>query len=583
MSSTGARGRKSVEGRVIDGLIKNEEEFIQSLKVFGSGNGVGSNPGEGLGGSLPAAGEASNARITNLGDLSDPFEIDFATMSIDFISAKIIQNTSITFTNIPIDLFMNLRLYIRTTDPIITIDGNIASGVGSSPLVTTAIDDFLDISLKSTDQINVSFEVVKKNDEAAIAPGIPINVQAIGNSPSTINVIWDPPPIGSQPITYDVAFSLTSGGTAANGPTTHAPGSPDNDIATNEHLITGLVSATTYFVWIRAKNSEGNSDYIGPFQTNTDGISNPGGVNFAIPGGSVLYNSITATWDQPGGALFTLTRTNTVSGEVEILQDFDASDADIVDNNGIIANTNYDYKLIVWNGFGANIGQATINVTSALLPAPVFVLSAVGRQLKFNITFPPNIRQAIFEYALDAAFTNRLVTEQANRPVENWDIAGSHDFLTSEKIQNTQYFGRVRFILFKETGPNAANQDVTTGTLSIPAQPTLTVTSPASGQVRIKVKYNDATTKDESALCTWRLASSVQEYFDTITRPVAGAIDNNYARNAPPDDDLNATEDRVEVIRDGGFSPGDNITVRCVATNSVGTSAAETKNVLIDV
>ena len=59
-----------------------------------------------------------------------------------------------------------------------------------------------------------------------------------------------------------------------------------------------------------------------------------------------MWNSITIEFDQPvgGGALFSLTRTNTVTGETEVLQDFDVSDADIVDDVGIEPDTNWRCK-----------------------------------------------------------------------------------------------------------------------------------------------------------------------------------------------------------------------------------------------
>ncbi len=582
MSSTGARGRKSVESRVIEGAIKNEEEFIQSLKVFGNNNAIGSNPGESLGGSLPTAGEASNAKVNDLGLISGDFLIDFAVLNDRSLTANVNGNLTITFTNIPSLLFLNLRLYIRSTDPIITIGGIIVSGVGSSPLITTEVDDFLDISIGSIDQSTIFIGSVKKNDKTEEPPGIPLNVNAIGNSASTIKVIWDPPPLGSQPIKYDIAYSLSSAGTPANGPDTHAPGSPDIDIITNLHTITGLVSATTYFVWIRAKNDLGNSDYVGPFQTNTDGISNPGGVNFAIPGGSVLFDSITATWDQPGGALFTLIRTNTVTGEIEILQDFDVSDADVVDDTGIDPNTNYDYKLTVFNGFGAILGSGTINVTSADLPVPVFVLTAQGQRLRFNVTFPAEISLAEVEWAFDSGFTSGQVTKKFPRPLGDWTISSSHDFDTQILSGDTQFFGRARLQKEQEIGPNAANQDVTTAVLLSPSKPILTVTSPATGQIRIKVKYVDSPTRNERALVTWRLQSSVQEYFETIYKIGTTIIENAYDRDFPPSDDLNALEDRVEVIREGAFNPGDAITVRCVCTNPSGTSPADSANVIVD-
>ena len=110
----------------------------------------------------------------------------------------------------------------------------------------------------------------------------------------------------------------------------------------------------------------------------------------------------------------------------------------------------------------------------------------------------------------------------------------------------------------------------------------MTVTSPAPGQIRIKVKYTDTPTRNETAVCTWKLFTSVGETFSSIfkvgtTTPQA----NSYDRDTPPDDDLNPLENRVEVIRVGGFNPGDHITVRCVLVNLTGTSIADTVNVFV--
>ena len=293
--STRASRQTNNETRIIKFQKKNSRDLIESLRV-GTGSeaarAVGGSGSESEGGGAQGLNQTIQ-KIKELGDITSPLIINFNVYDERSLTGNVDGNTAITFAHIPTLLLCTLRLYIRSTDPIITIGGTIVSGVGSSPLVETEIGDFLDISLSSTDQVNVIVGTVKKNDKTEEAPGLPLNVQAIGNSASTINVIWDPPLIGTQPIKYDVAFSLGSAGNPTNGPDVHAPGSPDNDLTSNEHNITGLVSATTYYVWIRAKNDIGNSDWLGPFQTNTEGVSNPAGVNFAIPGGSVLFDSIT--------------------------------------------------------------------------------------------------------------------------------------------------------------------------------------------------------------------------------------------------------------------------------------------------
>jgi len=585
--STRASRQTNNESRIIHFQKKNARDLIESLRVGGeeSGRGIGGS------GSESEAGGGSNTnpnpvKLTELGDIISPLVIDFQIYDDRNLVGNVNGDTQITFINLPFLLFLNLRLIIKSVDPIITIAGQIVSGVGSVPLITTAVNDFLDITVGSDDQVTIFIGTVKKNDEsgADVAPTLPLNVNAIGNSPSTIQVIWDPPSLGTLPITYDVAFSTSSAGDPATGPTTHAPGSPDLDIVTNLHTITGLISATTYFVWIRAKNAIGNSNYVGPIQTNTEGITNPGGVNFAIPGSSVLWNSITINWTQTGGLEFTLTRK--VTGEsddtAKLLKDAVITSGPLVDTDNIEPVTSYDYKLESRNGFGLLLGTQIITVVTPDLPTPTFVLSNIGRTLNFLNTFPVDIGHIDVQWALDSLFTvgqSGIKNHVRSLP---WTSQANISFQTNNLNQNTLFFGRARMVKNGHVGPWSTEQSVTTGTLSSPSQPPLIVTSPATGQTRIKVTYPDSPTRDEIAVLSWRLQSSVGEYFDTIYDVGTTVIANSYSRNQPPSDDLNALENKVEVIREGAWSPGDSITVRCVLVNAAGTSIASTDNVLVD-
>ena len=185
---------------------------------------------------------------------------------------------------------MTLRLYIRSADPIITIDGNIASGVGSSPLIETAVDDFLDISLSSTNQTDVIIGTVKKNDKTDEKPSVPQNISALLVSDLAVELFWSDPATGTLPITYEVAWSTSNAGNATDGPDTPAAGSPDTGITDHNHIVSGLTIDTTYFFWVRAVNSEGNSDYVGPHEQATLG---PPVFTLASPARSM---DATVTW-----------------------------------------------------------------------------------------------------------------------------------------------------------------------------------------------------------------------------------------------------------------------------------------------
>jgi len=207
VSSTGVRKESNSDNRIIRGQIDNEKLFVESLKPFTSSSisGIG-----GSGGSSQVGGSGSTI-LTDLGTFSGAKVIDFQIYDDRSLVGNVDGDTQITFINIPFLLLLSLRLYIRSTDPIITIAGQIISGVGSSPLITTAIGDFLDISLASDDQITIQILSVKKNDESGgdVAPTLPQNVATLNHSDTSIDISWDPPAIGTLPLTYDVEYSLS--------------------------------------------------------------------------------------------------------------------------------------------------------------------------------------------------------------------------------------------------------------------------------------------------------------------------------------------------------------------------------------
>ncbi len=100
--------------------------------------------------------------LTDLGTFSGAKVIDFQIYDDRSLVGNVDGDTQITFVNIPFLLLLSLRLYIRSTDPIITIAEQVISGVDSSPPITTAVGDFLDNSLASDDQSTIQILSVKK-------------------------------------------------------------------------------------------------------------------------------------------------------------------------------------------------------------------------------------------------------------------------------------------------------------------------------------------------------------------------------------------------------------------------------------
>lgn len=466
--------------------IKEKLEDIQA-QILEGGEGVPLENVDSGTNSVPGASSAARHNPSNnlpddLGDIVSPLVIDFRKVNNRSLIGNISGNTIITFINIPVLLEMTLRLYIRSIDPIITIDGTIASGVGSVPLVVTAVNDFLDISLSSINQVDVIIGTVKKNDKTDEKPSVPQSLAALLVSDTEIEVFYSDPATGTLPITYEVAWSLSNAGTTG-GPDTPAPGSPDIGITDNSHIVSGLTISTTYFFWVRAINAVGNSDYAGPIE------------------------------------------------------------------------------------------QATLS-------PPVFTLASLARTMDTTITWVPHMSLVIVEVATDAGFTNIIDTKTHARSVSgDWSIEEDELFKSTTLFPLTLYHVRMRFIKNQVTGPNSAGQSSTTGTLLPPSQPTLTLTSPSTGVIRVKVQYGDAASRDEICTVTWRLQPSVNEYFSFG----GNVYDRNLQQSGLlPPDDLDNREDRIEVLRTGPWPNGTLLTLRAVCTNLAGESTADTKNVIVD-
>lgn len=489
----------------------------------------------------------------SLGNLSGTKSIDFNTFDENqLFGNQVGQDVVLTFKNIPDNLSTNVKIYMTPADVngSLTIGGNdifssTTDPFSIKPLVTT---DFLSIEMESTDNSTINITSVKKNDEeeANVIPGIPGNIYAIGNTSSSVVVSYDQPETGTLPITYDIAWSTSPAGNSTDGPTTPAAGSPLTGITENLETVTGLSAATTYYFWVRGVNTVGSGLWAGPQQTNTEGTSNPGAVNFAIPGATVLFNSITITWDQPGALLFTLFRTDP-DGTVITLQRRSTADADIVDTSNIQPNTNYNYTLETYNEFGTQLGTQTINLNSAGLPTPTLILTTQGRKLNFNFTIPAGIKNAFVEWALDSGFTIGVVDNNPVIKLTNINTPEIQNFLTQDLNLLTQYFGRVRFELNDEFGPYSTVQNATTTSLPTPREPTFGQTSPGTGVLKMVFRFNDAQDISEGIKIRWRPGGTVDDFQD-----FQGSDSNQNLRSLKPSDNVATDENRITIARRGG-------------------------------
>jgi hypothetical protein len=514
------------------------------------------------------------------GTSSGNFNIDFDVFDSNSFTINIDGNTTFTFSNIPPLLLFNLRIYIRSTNPTIVVGGTTLSE-------TTAIGDFLDVTISSTDQSTITIGTVKKNDEtsADVAPGLPQNVASSSHTDTSITISWDAPSTGSLPITYDLLYSTSSAETGG------VPDSPITDsstlnLTTTSVNVTGLSAGTAYYFWVRGEHATaGAGSYVGPLQTNTDGSYTAGDVNFSIS--ATDYDTITASWTQPTGKSlkFTLLRDNedgTGTFTRIAYDDVPSSGATTTVNDNLLEpNKEYSYKLEIRNEYGLLIATLTSDVTTAVIPQPTLALSNTGGRLRFTVTLPVDFNLAEVAWSTSSSVDSITgdfngtykATRTISRPVGAGTAQYNLVYDTQVLTPSTTYYGMAKLIKNSASGAWSAQGTTTTSTVSTPSKPTIEVSSPDTGEVRIKLRFNDSTSTGETISVSTRAQSSVGEYTHYKT----------YERDNKPADDLDTREDRIEVITDG-WTPGDSYTFRAEASNVAGTSSggADTDNVTVD-
>jgi len=425
----------------------------------------------------------------------------------------------------------------------------------------------LDITIGSVDQSTILIGTVKKNDESELAPSIPLNVVSSGHTNNSVDILWDPPAVGSLPLLYDVEYSLSSAET--NG----VPDSPITDPSTknltNDFVtVSSLLAGTTYYFWVRAKNDVGNSEYYGPLQTNTDGSYTAGDVNFSLV--ALDFNTIRASYTQPTGKQlkFTLIR-NLGGGILETVVDDDVPASGIThtyDDDFLEPSTLYNYIFKVKNEFGTLISTINANATTPALPAPTVIFENIGVKLQFTVTLPAGINLAEIEWAtastvdVNGSFTVQKVSRTISRPIGGGTGQINVVFLSNVLTKSTTYYGHARLQLNALAGPFSTTASDITSDVFPPNTPTFfTATSPSSGAVRLKMTFNDAVSSGEWMEIGKRPGGTVEPF----------VAYKSYFRDDQPINDLDPLENKIEVI-ETGFTPGTQIEFRCSAVNQSG-------------
>jgi hypothetical protein len=537
------------------------------------------------GGSSPSS-QPIPSKITDIGLVSGTFQVDFNVYNSVALSVTTNNALTLTFANIPTYFNLHLRIHIRSTNPVITIGGNVVSGSGSSPAITTASSDFLDVNIESLNQSTITILSTKKNDETSEeqAPSVPQNLASSEHTNNTIKITWDAPATGSLPVVYDLLYSTSS---AETGGVPNAPISDSTtlNLTTNSKTVSGLSPGTAYYFWVRAEHSTaGNSAYAGPFQTITDGSYTAGDVGYSIS--ATDYDTITASWTQPGGKAlkFTLLRDNEdgTGTYTQLIRDNVPSSAatKTVADNLLEPNTEYTYLLEIRNEFSSLIATVSTNVTTSVMPQPTLALSNTGGRLRFTVTLPVDFSLAEIAWSTSSSVDGSgyfdgsyKVNKTISRPVGAGTAQYNLVYDTQVLTPSITYYGMAKLIKNSAAGAWSSQGSTTTSSVSTPSKPSINVSSPDTGEVRIKLDFNDSTSTGETISVSTRASNSVGQYTHFHT----------YERDNKPADNLDASEDEIEVITDG-WTAGASYTFRAEASNIAGTSSggADTDNVTVD-
>ena len=447
-------------------------------------------------------GSGTTQKQSDLGTLLSTFEIDFDIHNNRQLFCNVVSDTAITFVNLPSILFCQLRIYIDSANPTITISGSNINTAFSTEIGTLTENDFLDLVLVLSSGA-VSVQSVKKNDESEaedIIPSSPENFTFVGRSPTEIIAKYDIPSEGTLPITFDLAYS-TSPSEDSDGAPNHSSVVKINNLTSLEKVITGLNAAQTYYGWIRAKNATGESSWVGGVQTNTDAAVTNSLLGFSIT--SPDFKTVTISWATPNNRTYkyVLTRSDKTDSLLFYSQAQGYTDTDV------IPNTSYTYTLKIYDEYNTLVLTLTnFSVTVQNLPVPTFTLSLLSGRARLSIVIPAGIRIVDYVQSRSAAVDSTGLLTEASRIRQvlkpfNGSLDATH-IISVEQSQaplTTSYWQvRSSYSIFggRAYSDWSAVQNITTASFNVPRTPDVDDVDIETDYIEIEIGLDDEDDED---------------------------------------------------------------------------------------
>ena len=188
---------------------------------------------------------------------------------------------------------------------------------------------------------------------ATTAPEPPSTATATAQSDSAISITWS---AVAEAMHYKLYRSATSGGSFAQ---------IRGNITATVYVDSGLVADTSYYYQLESCNGNGCSGRS-PTVSATTAPEPPSTATATAQSDS----AISITWSAVAGAAhYKLYRATTSEGLFARIGD-DIIATDYVDDNGLAANTSYDYQLESCNDNGCSGRSSAVSATTALAPPP---------------------------------------------------------------------------------------------------------------------------------------------------------------------------------------------------------------------
>ena len=272
------------------------------------------------------------------------------------------------------------------------------------------------------------------------APTVPQNFTLTAQSPSRIDMSWDAPAQGSQPITYRIECATNSAFTEGFYVLAEA------QTGTN-YFDTSLSGSTLYYYRVRAMNAGGNSNYATGSVTTPASVVAPSAVQ-NLAAAAVSSSQIDLSWDAPSTGTTPFTYRVERAANTTFTLNFVVVSTSVsgtsLGNAGISANTTYYYRVRAENtaGNGPYTSTSATTQTPVVTPSAVrnLAVAAVSSSQIFLSWDAPSTGTTPFTYrverATDSAFTQGLTTVNASVSATSlWNGGIS---------ANTTYYYRVR-------------------------------------------------------------------------------------------------------------------------------------------